>query len=215
MAGSVTPSKARELSPLDSTSTTEITQLRRGVTALRIGIGLIWSLNLLFVLDPQNQFFPGFSATASSFGSMTLGGPELANFAAANASWMAFVVAGVTAYLAFAFLAGFSTRIACLIGAGFNVALLLTQFGSIVVIPGGTDVGPQPIYLLIYAVLLIAHAERYLSVDSWGRSWARGWRTSLRRVRPARGGYREPVTPSATPRAEGQASSVESGTARS
>lgn len=143
---------------------------RRGVVALRVGVGVIWALNFLFVAWPANGFFQGFGATAESFEPTSFGGPTLAAAAAANAPWLAFVVAGVTAYLAVAFILGATTRVACGVGIAFNVVLLVTQFGLIVVVPGGTDVGPQPLYLLIYLILLIGHAESVWSVDARWRA---------------------------------------------
>jgi uncharacterized membrane protein YphA (DoxX/SURF4 family) len=140
------------------------------MAALRIGLGIIWALNLLFILDPANDFFPTFAATAGSFGPSTLGGPSLPTFVADHPMIFAGFTAGTTAYLAFAFLSGWTTRIACLIGLVFNALLLATQYGQVVVIPGGTDVGPQPIYLLIYVTLLLAGPSSMWSLEAWVRS---------------------------------------------
>ncbi len=134
---------------------------------LRIGIGVVWLLNLVFVLDPSNQFFGTFSSTALSFAPTSLGGPGVADFVAAHALLFAWLIAIVTAYLAVALLVGFTTRFACLVGILFSVVLLVTQVGSTFAIPNGTDVGPHPLYILIYVVLVVGGAGRALSVDHW------------------------------------------------
>ena len=160
-----------ELKPVESTARgSDGLAVRRALFCLRVGIGVIWALNFLFIAWPANQFFPTFAATASSFGPTTLGGPSLANAAAANAPWLSYVVAGVTIYLAIAFIAGFTTRAACVVGLVFNGLLLITQYGQIVVVPGGTDVGPMPLYLLIYVVLLVGRANELWSVDAVWRA---------------------------------------------
>jgi uncharacterized membrane protein YphA (DoxX/SURF4 family) len=132
-------------------------------------MGLVWSLNLLFIVNPQNAYFSTFSATAQSFASTSLGGPGFAAFVAQNGTVFAWAIAVLTAYLAVAFLLGFSTRIACVVGAVASVFFLVTQVGSTFFFPGGTDVGPHPLYLLVYAVLLIGGAGGTLSVDRWLR----------------------------------------------
>jgi hypothetical protein len=141
----------------------------RGLAVMRIGLGVVWTLNLLFILDPANQFFPGFSATARSFGETSIGGPGLATFVADHSGVFSLLIAATTAYLAVALLLGVTTRIACLVGGVFNGFLLLTQFGTIVVIPGGTDVGPMPVYLVIYIALLASGGPTLVSFDRW---WA-------------------------------------------
>ena|ERR1700686_4778406 len=113
---------------------------RRGNLSLRVGLGIVWSLNLMYIVDPANQFFSTFDNTAASFGSSTLGGPALASLVARFPVPFEILIAGVTAYLAAAFLLGITTRWACIVGAGFNLVLLLTQFGGISTIPGSTDV---------------------------------------------------------------------------
>ena len=131
---------------------------------LRIGMGAIWSLNLVFIAYPGNEFFETFQSTALSFGSTSVAGPSLADFVSRTPALFAILVAGVTSYLAVAFLLGISTRLACIVGAAFSVALLATQWGSTFVIPGGTDVGPHPLYLLIYGALIMGRAGRSLSL---------------------------------------------------
>jgi hypothetical protein len=138
-----------------------------GMLALRLGIGLAWALNFLFVLLPSNQFFSGFGGTAASFGPTSLGGAGLATFVAGHAWLFSWGLAITTGYLAIAFLLGISTRTACVVGLVLNSLLLLTQYGSIVVIPGGTDIGPQPLYLIVYIALFLGNADQIASVDHW------------------------------------------------
>jgi hypothetical protein len=147
-----------------------------GITVLRVGLGIIWSLNLLYILDPANQFFPTFTRTASSFGSSTLGGPSLPSFVARFPLPFELLIAGSTAYLAVALTAGITTRLACLVGAVFNVVLLLTQFATITTFPGSTDVGPQPLYLVMYLAV-------FLGSPTGDFSWTR-WATGIPRTRP-------------------------------
>ncbi len=141
----------------------------RGVAIdlLRVGIGLIWALNLVFVLDPTNQFISTFRAVALSFAPTTLGGPAVATFVAAHSAIFAWVTAFLTAYLAIAFLFGIGTRMACIVGAIASTVFLLTQFASTFTLPGGTNVGPHPLYLLVYLILFIGGGGTYLSVDRW------------------------------------------------
>jgi uncharacterized membrane protein YphA (DoxX/SURF4 family) len=147
---------------------------REGVSVdlLRCGLGLVWCLNLLFVLDPANQFFSTFEAVTLSFGPTTLGGPGIANFVAANAVVFSWITAGLTAYLAAAFLLGMSTRLACILGGIASLLFLITQFTSTFSAPGGTDVGAHPLYLLSYLILFVGGAGRYYAVDHW--LWIRG-----------------------------------------
>ena len=133
---------------------------------LRIGTGLIWALNLLFILDPANLYFPTFRAVAESYASQTLGGPAISNFVAAHALPFAWLIAIATAYLAVAFFLGITTRLASLVGLVSSVFYFLTQFYMTFMIPGGTDVGAHPLYLLLYLVLFIGGAGKYLSADS-------------------------------------------------
>lgn len=138
-----------------------------GIDLLRVGMGVVWALDLVFIVDPANDFFGSFRGIALSFASTTVGGSALSQFAAVHATLFAWVVAALTAYLAFAFLSGVSVRFACLAGFIFNGSLLITQWGSTFVMPGGTDVGPQPVYMLIDIVILVAGAGRYLSLRDW------------------------------------------------
>jgi uncharacterized membrane protein YphA (DoxX/SURF4 family) len=142
----------------------------RAIALVRIGIGLVWTVNLLFILYPPNQFFPQFAATAQSFAPTTLGGPGIASFVATHSLVFSVAIAATTAYLAVGLLAGVTTRIACAVGFVFNTFLLVTQFGTILVIPGGTDVGPMPLYLVIYLGLLAYGGPTLWSVDRW---WVR------------------------------------------
>lgn len=134
---------------------------------LRIAMGMIWVLNLVFVVDPMNQWFDPatFASVAAGFGPTTVGGPGLADFAAAHATIFAWGLAIVTAYLAVAFLIGVSTRLACVVGTATSLGLLWTQWGMIWVMPGGTDVGAHPVYLIVYMALLVGGAGRHLSLD--------------------------------------------------
>ncbi|MGC2034882.1 MAG: hypothetical protein WA761_05500 [Thermoplasmata archaeon] len=140
---------------------------RLAITALRIGIGIVWAVNSLFILLPANQFFATFGSTADSFAGSTLGGPGIANFVASNAGAFSILLAGVTMYLAIALVLGLTTRIACVVGAVFSLFLFLTQFGVTFFFPGGTDVGPHPIYILVYVALLVGQAGRTFSLDNW------------------------------------------------
>jgi uncharacterized membrane protein YphA (DoxX/SURF4 family) len=140
---------------------------RRGISidVLRVGMGLIWTLNMVFILDPSNQYFPTFRETALSFAPTSLGGPGVANFVAAHSTAFAWGTAVLTAYLAVAFVFGVTTRLACIVGGVASLLFLLTQFVSTVQIPGGTDVGPHPLYLLIYLILFVGGAGRYAAID--------------------------------------------------
>jgi uncharacterized membrane protein YphA (DoxX/SURF4 family) len=142
------------------------------IDLLRVGVGLIWVLNTIFIVDPANQFFPTFRDTALSFAPTSFGGPGIADFVAAHASVFAWVTAVLTVYLALAFVMGVTTRLACVVGGTVSIAFLLTQFLSTFLIPGGTDVGPHPLYLLIYLVLFTGAAGKYLAVDH--RIWRTG-----------------------------------------
>ncbi|MCI4335664.1 MAG: hypothetical protein L3K17_00490 [Thermoplasmata archaeon] len=139
----------------------------RALALVRVGLGVVWALNLIFILDPANQFFSSFSDTAQSYAPTTLGGPALATFVSSQGDLFSAAIAATTAYLAVAFLIGLTTRLAALVGLAFNASLLISQFGSIVVIPGGTDVGPMPLYLVLYLALLAAGGPTLLSVDGW------------------------------------------------
>jgi hypothetical protein len=168
------------LDPLGERSRAAGPQL--GIVALRMGIGVVWALNLLFIFDPANGFFGGFSATAAGFAPTSLGGTGFPQFVAAHPAFFSTLIAGVTVYLAVAFLTGTTTRVACVVGAAFAVALLISQFGSTFVIPGGTDVGPMPIYVVTYLALFVGRSEQSFSVDAW---WSQ---RGLRKRRAAPGG---------------------------
>jgi uncharacterized membrane protein YphA (DoxX/SURF4 family) len=134
---------------------------------LRIGIGLIWLVNLGFILDPSNDFFPTFQGTAQSFQATTITGPSISQVVADYPLPFALAIAFVTFYLALSFLTGIGTRIGCIVGAVFSVVLLITQWGSTFVVPGGTDVGPHPLYLLLYGALYFGGAGRFLTLRTW------------------------------------------------
>jgi uncharacterized membrane protein YphA (DoxX/SURF4 family) len=138
---------------------------------LRIGAGLVWVANLVFILDPTNHYWSTFSSTASSFAPTTVGGPGLAEYVAAHPLIFAWAIALFTGYLSVAFLLGFTTRSAALLGSCFSAVLLATQFGSTFLFPGGTDVGAHPLYILIYIVLILGGAGRAFSVDHLLRAW--------------------------------------------
>jgi hypothetical protein len=142
---------------------------------------LVWFANLLYIVTPANRFFPTFATTANSFGATSYGGPGLTSLVAAHPEIFAAAIALLTAYLAMAFLAGITVRIACVCGAVFNLLLLATQFATLTTIPGGTDVGPQPLYLVGYVALFVAPGGRLVSYDVWADSrwvrWIRGVRT--------------------------------------
>jgi hypothetical protein len=140
---------------------------RRGLLALRLGIGTVWALNLIFIFDPVNGYFSGFGATAVSFAGQSLGGTGFPLFVASYPTLFSTLIAGVSLYLAVSMLLGATTRWGCVVGIGFAIALLISQFGSTFVIPGGTDVGPMPIYVTVYAALYLGHAERNFSLDAW------------------------------------------------
>lgn len=153
---------------------------RRGVALLRLGVGAAWLANAYFVLDPANQFFSSFSGVASSFGASTAGGPAVADFVAQNPFVFSILIAAVTVSLAIAFLSDVAVRTACLVGAAFNIALLVSQWGQVTTIPGGTDIGPQPLYLIAYGVLWVGYRPGDLSLATAVRNWASRRRASHR-----------------------------------
>lgn len=138
-----------------------------GIEVLRIATGIVWLFNLIFVVDPANEWFDPsrFAGIAASFGPSTPVGPAVANFIAANPAIFSWLLALMTAYLAMAFLLGITTRMACLVGFGASSFFLLTQWGAIWSMPGGTDVGAQPLYLAIYVALFLGGAGRHLALD--------------------------------------------------
>ena len=140
------------------------------IEILRIGLGLVWLVNLVFIVDPQNRYWATFSSTALGFAPTTVGGPGLAEYVASHPLIFAWGIALVTGYLAVALLLGVTTRLACFVGSFFSAVLLATQFGTTFLFPGGTDVGAHPLYILVYAVLVVGGAGRSLSVDVWVRN---------------------------------------------
>lgn len=142
---------------------------KHAIELLRIGVGVVWTVNLLFILDPANDYWSTFSSVALSFAPTTLGGPGLAQYVASHSWFFAWGIALVTAYLAIALLFGVTTRIACFVGSFFSALLLATQFGSTFLFPGGTDVGAHPLYILVYGVLVVGGAGSSVSVDQWIR----------------------------------------------
>ncbi len=171
----MTGSTARAERPLDRLRTLW-TGDPKGVSLdlLRIGMGFIWALNLIFILDPANQYFSTFSSVADSYDTQTLGGPAIPDFVVAHAAVFAWLIAVVSVYLAVALLLGFTTRLASLVGGVASVFFLWTQFLMTFMLPGGTDVGAHPLYLLIYVILFVGGAGKYLSVDRW--YWEEGGR---------------------------------------
>jgi hypothetical protein len=156
------------------------------IELLRIGVGAVWLVNLLFIVDPANMYWSTFSATALSFAPTTVGGPGLAQYVAAHPLFFSWGIALVTGYLALSLLFGFTTRLACFLGSFFSAILLATQFGTTFLFPGGTDVGAHPLYILVYGVLVVGGAGQSLSVDHWVHEQLR-----LRRAaRPAPSGAR-------------------------
>lgn len=145
------------------------------IDLLRVGMGFVWALNLVFIAAPSNEFFATFHDVALSFAPESLGGPGVADFVATNAVFFAWATALLTAYLAVALVAGVTTRLACVAGAVASILLLVTQFASTFAFPGGTDVGPHPLYLLVYLVLFAGGAGKYVAVDHWV------WRTGRAR----------------------------------
>jgi uncharacterized membrane protein YphA (DoxX/SURF4 family) len=181
----VAPLHERDDLPARNSTTNSETSTRRALVALRLAIGTVWAVNLVFIFDPQNAFFSTFATTASSYTSGSLGGPGFPAFVAAHPEVFSFLIAGVTLYLAVAFLLGVTTRFACVVGTAFAMALLISQWGGTFMIPGGTDVGPMPLYLGIYLALAVGHAERYFSLDALAaRRWF-GLRHGSFRSRPA------------------------------
>gem|GEM_PF-4927179 len=78
----------------------------RGLLVLCLSVGIVWALNLIFIVDPANQFFSSFEATANGFASQSIGGAALPDLVASHPAVFAPLIAAVTAYLAVAFLLG-------------------------------------------------------------------------------------------------------------
>jgi len=146
----------------------------RMIEVLRIGLGIVWFANFFFIVYPPNNYWGGFSGIARSFAPVSFGGPGFPDYVASHPLFFSWMVALVTAYLAFAFTLGLTTRIACFVGSCFSAVLFAIQVGTIFVFPGGTDVGEHPLYILISGVLLVGGAGQSLSLDAWiGDAWAR------------------------------------------
>ena len=154
--------ESREVTPAG----VELSSSASAILVLRVTLGLIWTGNLFFVLLPSNDFFGGFGSAVTGLGGGSLVGPELVTIAVQYSPITSIVVAGTTGYLALAFLLGASTRLACLIGIVFSGVLLVLQWGSTFVFPGGTDVGPHPLYIAASLALLIGRAESRYSLDA-------------------------------------------------
>lgn len=143
----------------------------RALDLLRIMLGVIWTVNLLFIFLPAsaaNYFDPNFfSSTAYSYAFSSVIGPGLPNYVAADPVFFSWLIAVGSVYLAAAFLLGFTTRLACLVGSAASVVFLLTQWNAIFVWGWGTDVGAHPLYLAIYVALFVGGAGRYWALDAW------------------------------------------------
>jgi hypothetical protein len=156
----------------------------RALASLRLGLGVIWALNLLYIVDPRNRFLTTFAPTVQTATSPVAGGPEFVAFVSAEPIAFALATAALTAFLAVAFLAGVAVRAACLAGGAFNAALLWLQLGSLLAVPGGTDVGPHPLYLVAYAALWIASAPAPRESEAGPRPLAGGFRRGVGRLAP-------------------------------
>jgi uncharacterized membrane protein YphA (DoxX/SURF4 family) len=156
-----------------------ISQGERAIEILRIGLGVIWGLNLLFIVVPASDYWGTFTSIAASFGASTPGGPGFANYVASHSLFFAWTIAIATAYLAVAFVAGVTTRLACVVGIVASAIFLWTQYTTTFSFPGGTDVGPHPLYIVMSLILLLGGAGRYWSVDQ--RLWRTG-RVTLRKI---------------------------------
>jgi len=146
---------------------TGISQGEQAIEILRIGLGVIWALNLLFIVVPSSDYWGSFPAVAASFGASTPGGPGFANFVAAHSLLFAWVIAIATTYLAIALLFGLTTRLACIVGIIASAVFFWTQYSTTFAFPGGTDVGPHPLYIVMSVILLLGGAGRYWSLDRW------------------------------------------------
>lgn len=138
----------------------------KALEVLRILLGGIWAANLTFIVLPAADYWSTFGAVAASYGPLSFGGAGFAAFVAAHPLYFAWLIAGMTVYLAIALLLGFTTRLACGLGFVASLAFFLTQWGQTFVAPGGSDVGAHPLYMLIYAVLILGGAGRSWSVDA-------------------------------------------------
>lgn len=139
----------------------------RGLDVLRVLLGVIWGVNLLYIVLPAADYWGSFAGVAASYEATTLGGPGFATYVAGHPVFFSWLIAVATAYLAIAFLVGITTRLACAVGAVASLAFLFTQWQTTFSFPGGTDVGAHPLYLAIYVALFVGGAGRFWSVDSW------------------------------------------------
>ncbi|HZY91221.1 MAG TPA: hypothetical protein VFG07_00385 [Thermoplasmata archaeon] len=139
----------------------------RGLDVLRILMGIIWAANLLFILLPAAGYWGTFADVAAGYGPSSLIGPGFPDYVAANPVVFSWLIAVATGYLAFAFLVGCTTRLACVVGFVASVAFLVTQWNTTFAFPGGTDVGAHPLYLAVYVALFVGGAGRFWSLDSW------------------------------------------------
>ncbi len=172
----------------------------RMIEFLRIGLGLVWFANFLFIVYPPNDFFGNFANVALTFAPVSFGGAAFPDYVASHPLFFSWTVALVTGYLAFAFTLGLTTRIACFVGSFFSAVLFAIQVGTIFVFPGGTDVGEHPLYILISAILLVGGAGQSLSLDEWVRTtWTRYWAARPTRV-PGRAPAGAPGGVSLSPR---------------
>ncbi|HKS59923.1 MAG TPA: hypothetical protein VJS68_04005 [Thermoplasmata archaeon] len=154
------------MASVSTAATTGLTHsAQNALLILRLGLGVIWSANLIFILLPSANFFGGFASLAEGYASSSLIGPGFALFVARHAIVFSLVIAATTAYLSVAFLLGLTTRWACVVGAAFSTFLLLSQWGATFAFPGGTDVGPHPLYLGVYLALAWGRADRYHALD--------------------------------------------------
>ena len=138
---------------------------RRAIELLRIALGGIWAVNLLFIVYPAADYWATFSTLVQSSVGGSSGAGTISGLVLDDPLLFAWAVAGVTVYLAVAFLLGIGTKIACVIGAVFSAALFGLGLGSTFAFPGGTDVGPHPVYLAAYAALYLGDAGTSFAVN--------------------------------------------------
>lgn len=143
------------------------------IEMLRILTGVVWLVNLVFIVDPAADYWSTFASVAQSYGPTTLGGPGLASFVSSNSGVFAWLIALLTVYLGAALTLGLTTRLASILGVVASIMFFVTQFGTTFLFPGGTDVGAHPLYIVIYATLWVGGAGQAWSIDGW--LWRRGW----------------------------------------
>ncbi len=158
-------SEKDEATATEKTSKKAKFDAQTAIETLRIGIGVTWALNLIFIVLPAAQYFSTFHDVATGYGPTTLGGPGIANYVAAHSLFFEWLIALATGYLAVAFTLGFTTRLAIVVGTVASVFFVVTQFWATFMFPGGTDVGAHPLYLVIYLSLFLGGAGRMYSVD--------------------------------------------------